>query len=331
MRRGWPRLTRVPRGVRRVAFPRLRANLQPAVRRRGPLCLPRSRTMKPAASYDELLRAPVGRYLLTHNLVLWCATPGLVGVTLGSQPQHEDVGLLLDLAERPTSPGLAAAPDLVFDASRITRVDTDVFETYLAGLARGAPERRRIGRLAIVRPHGFVGAVVAGMRSLLGDDTPWSMFTSTGEALAWLGQAAPELRGELDDLGDQLTSGDPALARLCVLLRATQYRISLVDAARRLGTGPRTLQRVLRTHGTSFRREVERERVAEAKRLLAETQLKLELIAQRAGYGSAAHFSTAFLHHVGVSPSLWRSRVLAGLPPVPAPAEPAEPELQQAC
>jgi AraC-like DNA-binding protein len=284
--------------------------------------------MKPATSYDELLRAPVGRSLLTHNLVLWCATPSLAGVVLGSQPQHEDVGLLLDLADRPASAGLAAAPDVVFDASRITRVDTDVFETYLAGLAR-APERRRIGRLAIVRPHGFVGAVVAGMRTLLGDATPWAMFTSTGEALAWLGHVAPELHGELGGLGDQLTAGDPALARLCMLLRATQYRISLVDAARRLGTGPRTLQRVLRTHGTSFRREVERERVAEAKRLLAETQLKLELIAQRAGYGSAAHFSTAFLHHVGISPSVWRARVVAGLPPVP-PAEPAEVELQAA-
>lgn len=274
--------------------------------------------MKPAATYDDFLRAPVGRYLLTHNLVMWCAAPNLVGVVLGSQPQHEDVGLLLDLAERPAHPTLAASVDVVFDASRITRIDSDVFETYLSGLAR-APERR-IRRLAIVRPHGFVGAVVAGMRSLLGDDTPWSMFTGSSEALAWLGSSEPAealLGEEVDALGDQLTAGDPVLARLCVMLRATQYRISLIDAARRIGTGPRTLQRVLRANGTSFRREVERERVNEAKRLLAETQLKLEIIAQRAGYGSAAHFSTAFLHQVGVSPSIWRARVLAGLPPVP--------------
>jgi AraC-like DNA-binding protein len=277
--------------------------------------------MKPASTYDDLLRAPVGRYLLARNLVLWCASPTLMGVVIGAEPQHEDVSMLLDLATRPLPPGLAANVDHVFDASRITRVDTDGFDTYLSGLARARAQRPRIHRHAIVRPQGFVGAVVAGTHTLLSDDTPFSVFTSAGEALDWLGCDRPALAGQLDALGALLTTGDPALAQVRSMLRATQFRLSLRDAARQLGIGPRTLQRVLRKHHTTFRHEIERERIAEAKRLLAETQLKLELIGERAGYGSAAHFSTSFLQHTGVSPSKWRQRTRAGITPLaPLPA-----------
>jgi len=271
--------------------------------------------MKPASSYDDLMRAPVGRYVLTHNLALWCASPTLMGVVVGAQPQHEDVSLLLDLAERPLPIGLAPSIDHVFDASRITRVDTDVFETYVAGLARLQPQRRRVQRHAIVRPQGFVGAVVAGTQTLVSGDASSEMFTSAGDALGWLGRDGM-LAAELDALGDSLTAGDPVLAQLRSMLRGSQFRLSLRDAARQLGTGPRTLQRILRRHATSFRHEVERERVAEAKLLLTETKLKLELIGRRAGYGSAAHFSTAFLQQTGVSPSKWRQRALAGITPL---------------
>jgi AraC-like DNA-binding protein len=280
--------------------------------------------MKPASSYDDLLRAPVGRYLLARNLVLWCASPTLIGVVIGAEPQHDDVSLLLDLATRPLPPGLAANVDHLFDASRITRVDTDGFDTYLSGLAQSRATRPRMHRHAIVRPPGFVGAVVAGTHTLLSNDTPWSVFTSAGDALGWLGCNQPTLAAELDVLGAHITAGDPVLAQVRSMLRATQFRLSLGDASRQLGIGPRTLQRVLRKHATSFRLEVERERVAEAKRLLTETQLKLELIGQRAGYGSAAHFSTAFLQHTGVSPSKWRQRALAGITPL-TPLVPSSP------
>ncbi|MBC8070632.1 MAG: hypothetical protein IAG13_20040, partial [Deltaproteobacteria bacterium] len=176
--------------------------------------------MKPASSYEDLLRAPVGRYLLTRNLVLWCASPTLMGVVIGAEPQHEDVSLLLDLATRPLPPGLAANVDHLFDASRITRVDTDGFDTYLSGLAQTHALRPRLHRHAIVRPQGFVGAVVAGTRTLLGDDTPFSVFTSTSEALGWLGCDRPALAAELEELGAMLTTGDPVLTRVRTMLRA---------------------------------------------------------------------------------------------------------------
>ena len=68
----------------------------------------------------------------------------------------------------------------------------------------------------------------------------------------------------------------------------------------------RSLQRHLRTAGTSFREEIERARLDMARRLLEETTLKLETIGHRIGFRSAAHFTVFFGKRTGMTPSAYR-------------------------
>jgi AraC-like DNA-binding protein len=77
-------------------------------------------------------------------------------------------------------------------------------------------------------------------------------------------------------------------------------------AARALGRSTRSLQRELRAAGTSFRAELARARADVAAELLADSELKLETVAARAGFTSPSHFSRFFRRRTGRPPS--RSR-----------------------
>jgi AraC-like DNA-binding protein len=77
--------------------------------------------------------------------------------------------------------------------------------------------------------------------------------------------------------------------------------------AREMGMAPSTLRRRFKSAmGHSLREHVITARMVRAKALLAETDLTLETISERLGYGSAAFFSRQFKDGVGVSPSVFR-------------------------
>lgn len=83
--------------------------------------------------------------------------------------------------------------------------------------------------------------------------------------------------------------------------------VSLDIAARRLGTSPRTLQRRLNRRGTNFWALVEQSRFEIAGALLGETDLKVQEIAARIGYGTPSAFTRAFTKWAGRSPSAYRN------------------------
>jgi len=83
--------------------------------------------------------------------------------------------------------------------------------------------------------------------------------------------------------------------------------LSLQTLSDLLGIGTRHLSRVVRRDkGVSVHRWVADLRIAEARRLLAETSLPLQEIARRVAFNSAAAFSTAFRTACGLSPSQYR-------------------------
>lgn len=75
-----------------------------------------------------------------------------------------------------------------------------------------------------------------------------------------------------------------------------------------LGVSRSSLFRIVKRHqGTTPARVVERLRMDEARRLLAESRHSIEVIADQIGYASAFSFSAAFKRVVGMSPSGFRS------------------------
>jgi AraC family transcriptional regulator, regulatory protein of adaptative response / methylphosphotriester-DNA alkyltransferase methyltransferase len=79
--------------------------------------------------------------------------------------------------------------------------------------------------------------------------------------------------------------------------------ISLATVARSIATSRRQLQRVFGERHTSFRRELQRVRMARAAELLREDAMPVGAVARAVGYRQPAQFSKAFRRHHGRPPS----------------------------
>jgi transcriptional regulator GlxA family with amidase domain len=82
--------------------------------------------------------------------------------------------------------------------------------------------------------------------------------------------------------------------------------LSLAAVAHSIATSRRQLQRVFAEQGTSFRKELQRARMAHAARLLRQERLPVATVARAVGYRQAAQFSKAFRRHHGHPPSAAR-------------------------
>ena len=107
-----------------------------------------------------------------------------------------------------------------------------------------------------------------------------------------------------------------------VLMQDLSATPDLVSLARTVGTNPRrpneAFRRFTGTTAFEYLREI---RMAQARRLLAETRLEIQAIASDLGYGSAANFATAFRERFGMTPSQYR-REQAESPASPRPTAP---------
>lgn len=83
--------------------------------------------------------------------------------------------------------------------------------------------------------------------------------------------------------------------------------LNLARLARRLGVPARAVSRAVnRVHGVSVSQYVNERRVAEACRLLAETDMTVTRVAYEAGFMTKSNFNREFLRVAGMSPSEWR-------------------------
>lgn len=83
--------------------------------------------------------------------------------------------------------------------------------------------------------------------------------------------------------------------------------LSLTSVASSIATSRRQLQRAFaEAGGTSFRRELQRVRMARAASLLREGSLSVQSVAGAVGYRQAAQFAKAFRRHHGAPPSAFR-------------------------
>jgi AraC-like DNA-binding protein len=264
------------------------------------------------ATVDEMARAPVGRYVAGERFVHFCAAPNLWGVLLWGRPTIEDArqlgrSLVLELGP-PAEPHVS-----LVDASRLEGADGGAFGALEWFLSRhGDTLSRQVLRLALVRPAGLVGAVVAGVYEVARRPYPVQVVDDVPLALSWLAESGERL-GEPDTIAAMLAevharvSGTPAVVRsLRAALDAQVATIEIGGAARALGMSQRSLQRKLADQGTSFKEELAAARIRAAERLLLDTDAALTTIALEVGCASLQHFSAMFRAHTGQSPSAWR-------------------------
>jgi LacI family transcriptional regulator len=113
---------------------------------------------------------------------------------------------------------------------------------------------------------------------------------------------------------DLVAVGHPGVARsLRYMLEHGHEPISVEDLARVAAMSRRGLhQAFLEYVGRPPGQELQRLRIERAKRLLAQTELKMAEVAERCGYQSPNSFWFAFRHNTGLSPKNFRKRLAGG-------------------
>lgn len=227
------------------------------------------------------------------------------GFAVWGRPSMDDVVALTRALEVELAP--AAPPHLsLVDTRRLEGVDAGAFDVLHRYVQRHhARLATQVRRLALVRPPGLPGAVVAGFYRTLDSPYPTEVFDASAPAAAWLGVDAALVQA-LDETVEGLRGVDPLVARVRALLEA-EAGLPVGAAARRLGLSARTLQRRLADAGTTFVDEALAARVRTAQRLLLDSDAPLTAIAIDAGFATPQHFSAAFKKRTGQSPSAWRS------------------------
>jgi AraC family transcriptional regulator, transcriptional activator of pobA len=111
-----------------------------------------------------------------------------------------------------------------------------------------------------------------------------------------------------DVVGDLRRSGEPVLADVfAVIERRHAGVLSLRDVAREVGMTPGHLTTIVRRRtGRTVGDWIIERRMAEARKLLADTDLPVQEVARRVGISDPGYFSRLFRRTHGTSPRSWR-------------------------
>lgn len=127
-----------------------------------------------------------------------------------------------------------------------------------------------------------------------------------------LAQADAQLRQLLDAQAErqlqELREHAPELVAVATATRRAveSGRYTLAAVARELGCSPRTLQRLLARHGTTFQTVLDETRRRLAEELIRAPHVSLAEVAFVLGYSEQSAFQRAFKRWTGYSPGTWR-------------------------
>ena len=262
------------------------------------------------STLEEFAAEPIGRYFAGETFVHFCASSRLWGVILwGRADVHhaQQLGRSLVLELGPAIPPHCS----LVDVSRIEGGDPRAF-----GLAGRYITHHRttletqVERMALVRPGGIDGALVAGAYDILPRPYPVRLFLDVASAFAWIDPQADAVAGAamLSAMYAEASSTPKDVGALRALLDSRLDGMPIAKAARELGLSGRTLQRKLGEAGTTYKDELADARVRAAKRLLLETSAPLTTIAFEVGCSSLQMFSALFRRRTNESPSAFRAR-----------------------
>lgn len=264
--------------------------------------------MKRVAAHDLCVEHCIRNHVRGPTYLVWNNADALNGVVFWGHIEPRYAARLLRTLDAQTDPQLR--PSLV-DVRRVESIDPaaiDLLSNYV--LSHADKLRQRVSAQALLRPHGPVGIIVAGLYEVIKHSYPVEVFTDPYEALNWLGAADQSgIIAATDDLLDGLScTSVMILSSLRTHLSRNPGNAKLGTASAALGLSPRSLQRKLRDVNTSFQLEQNTMQIGLAKRLLSETNDTIKRVAFEVGCSSGAAFSVLFRKFEGQSPSDWRNR-----------------------
>jgi AraC-like DNA-binding protein len=220
-----------------------------------------------------------------------------------------------------------AAPGEVLDPARVNRSDGGVgvfFDPAALGMDGGASwPAWESHPLLFPFLHGASGGLLQlrlpAARRLTWDAAIGSIETELASRLEGYRQAALAhlslllidlARLASDVVGDLRHSGEPVLAEVfAVIERRHAESLSLRDVAREVGMTPGHLTTIVRRRtGRTVQEWIIDRRMAQSRRLLADTDLPIQEVARRVGISDPGYFSRLFRRTHGISPRSWRGR-----------------------
>jgi AraC family transcriptional activator of pobA len=113
-----------------------------------------------------------------------------------------------------------------------------------------------------------------------------------------------------DVVGDLRHSGEPVLADVFAAIERSQAEpLSLRDVASEVGMTPGHLTTIVRRRtGRTVQEWIIERRMAESRRLLADTDLPIQEVARRVGISDPGYFSRLFRRAHGTNPRSWRGQ-----------------------
>ncbi|MGX1771263.1 AraC family transcriptional regulator ligand-binding domain-containing protein [Nocardia brasiliensis] len=266
---------------------------------------------EPGAGLAVVAAAPLGTlttwdYLVTNG-------PTLTDALLAAQPYHRLVTAAAEGFDLTHDGALTVGfRTTAGDPAVVAAVNEYVLAYYLrrAREATGrhvVPERVAFSRAA---PADHSVLVDAFGTNRIEFDAPADTITFTAaDATAALPRADPMLAQLLRSHADMVLAtartipGPLEAFRVALGAALSAGDAALTTVARRLAVSPRTLQRQLAEHGTSWRAEYDRVRYEQAKALLAEGNLTTAAIADRLGFTDDRALRKAVHRWSGTSPS----------------------------
>jgi hypothetical protein len=194
-----------------------------ATKRSGSVTGAVSRRLCRAASADDYLRAPFGKWWGGRTWIAFCDRERQVsGYTLFGQADEEDARAFIGINDLGTSPLAEPAPryidvrTLVVPAEPAFRIVIDYWAATAATL------QRTVTRAAVVHGTGVTAAIAAGIDNTMPVLFPMRLFTDAREAWRWLTTDEDcTVVDEVDGLQAQIEDG-----QLVVGPEARWFRIS---------------------------------------------------------------------------------------------------------
>jgi AraC-like DNA-binding protein len=288
----------------RMRAPLSRAGDRPA---RSPDVL--SVAVERSISVRAFLRDPVGRWVVAApTMVVFCPARDLCGCTAWGRPSREDTARLLEVFGAFRHPSVAARFDLVLDGRAIEGVDPDALQALIAWLDACKSELAARVRVQYgVIADTLAGVTLAGILPVLGDTHAFRVVRDPRDAFRDLSPTGEAVADEVDAAVAVARGAPRELRELRDLLHARAGGATIQSAARALGVSVRTLQRLLREKGTTFRDEVRDARFDAARELLVHGDDKVAAIARRVGLSENA-LARLVRDRTGATPAELRKR-----------------------
>jgi YesN/AraC family two-component response regulator len=116
-------------------------------------------------------------------------------------------------------------------------------------------------------------------------------------------------------LAEEQSQGKASRKHEAIIGAVTKYaeenyteKVTLADAARKVFLSPSYLSKIIKEKtGGGFRDLANKARIAEAQRLLAQSDMSIGEIAFAVGFEDHSYFTKVFLRHTGLTPSGYRA------------------------